>query len=470
MGGRIQARKKGRVFFAVAEVGIIIFAAYVTYVFLYRPDTFNPLYFPPLFLANVALLLLFCIFGSLAVGLYNAKLRDPFTSVVQRIFVAVAIAYFFMGLVVYNLFPAIQLDTGFPPIALAIVLLLTTVFRYFVCDIDALGIRKKRLVILGAGERASIIEKRMRRKVDKKGFELCGYVPMSGDSESSRVESGKQLHLDIKNLADYVIDNDIDGIVVACDERRTVLPLKELFDCKIRGVEILDIINFLEQETGQIAVNLIYPCWVIYSNGFGVNNQARIQIEYILNALLAVMVLLVFWPFMLITVLLIYFDDGRKTGASVLFLQDRVGMDGVPFKIIKFRSMRPDAEKDGAQWAEKEDDRATRIGAWIRKFRIDEFPQLFNVLRGEMNFVGPRPERPEFVHDLIKSIPYYNQRHNVKPGITGWAQLNYPYGSSLEDSLEKLKYDLYYIKHRGVVLDLFILIRTVEVIVFGKGR
>lgn len=470
MGGRIRARKKGRVFFAIAEVGIIILAAYVTYVFLYRPDTLNPLYFPPLFFVNVVLLLLFCILGSLAVGLYNAKLRDPFTSVLQRIFVAVAIAYFFMGLVVYNLFPAIQLDTGFPPIALAMVFLLTTVFRYFVCDIDALGIRKKRLIILGAGERASIIEKRMRRKVDKKGFELCGYIPMPGDSESSKVESGKQLRLDIKNLADYVIDNDIDAIVVACDERRTVLPLKELFDCKIRGVEILDIINFLERETGQIAVNLIYPCWVIYSNGFGVNNQARIQIEYILNALLAVMVLLVFWPFMLITALLIYFDDGRKTGASVLFLQDRVGMDGVPFKIIKFRSMRPDAEKDGAQWAEKEDDRATRIGAWIRKFRIDEFPQLFNVLRGEMNFVGPRPERPEFVHELIKSIPYYNQRHNVKPGITGWAQLNYPYGSSLEDSLEKLKYDLYYIKHRGVVLDLFILVRTVEVIVFGKGR
>jgi lipopolysaccharide/colanic/teichoic acid biosynthesis glycosyltransferase len=173
---------------------------------------------------------------------------------------------------------------------------------------------------------------------------------------------------------------------------------------------------------------------------------------------------------MLVTAVMIYIDDGRKSGASIFYTQERVGLGGNTFKIYKFRSMRPNAEQNGAQWASKGDNRTTRIGKFIRKYRIDELPQLINVFKGEMGFVGPRPERPEFVSGLVKVIPYYNQRHNVKPGITGWAQLKYPYGASQDDSLEKLKYDIYYIKHRSVLLDLFILIRTVEVILFGKGR
>lgn len=171
---------------------------------------------------------------------------------------------------------------------------------------------------------------------------------------------------------------------------------------------------------------------------------------------------------MLITALLIKLDDGMK--APIFYYQERVGLDGQAFNIIKFRSMRIDAEKNGAQMATKDDDRTTRIGKAIRKYRIDELPQIYNVMRGDMGFVGPRPERPEFVQQLIKNIPYYNERHNVKPGLTGWAQLKYPYGATEEDSLEKLKYDLYYIKHRSFMLDLLILIRTVEIVLFGKGR
>ena len=200
------------------------------------------------------------------------------------------------------------------------------------------------------------------------------------------------------------------------------------------------------------------------------NHRFKTSLDHRLNALLAFAVLALVWPIMLITALVIYLDDGRRTGASVFYRQIRIGIDGKPFQILKFRSMRPDAEAGGAQWASKNDSRVTAIGGFIRKYRIDELPQLFNIIRGEMGFVGPRPERPEFVEQLVKDIPYYAQRHNVKPGLTGWAQLKYPYGSTTEDAQEKLKFDLYYIKHRTLLLDIVILIRTVEVVLFGKGR
>ena len=171
---------------------------------------------------------------------------------------------------------------------------------------------------------------------------------------------------------------------------------------------------------------------------------------------------------MLITALIIKIEDGIR--APIFYHQDRVGLDGKVFRIVKFRSMHTNAETNGAVWASTDDQRTTRIGNFIRKYRIDELPQIYNVLRGEMGFVGPRPERPEFVQNLIRAIPYYNERHNVTPGLTGWAQLKYPYGSTEDDAQEKLKYDLYYIKHRSFLLDLNILIRTVEVVLFGKGR
>lgn len=173
---------------------------------------------------------------------------------------------------------------------------------------------------------------------------------------------------------------------------------------------------------------------------------------------------------MLLTAFVIYLDDGRKTGASVFYKQVRVGKNGEPFSIYKFRSMGVDAEKNGAQWADKNDMRVTRVGGFIRKYRLDELPQLYNVFRGDMSFVGPRPERPEFVEQLDKQIPFYAKRHSVKPGLAGWAQLNYPYGASVEDAEGKLKYDLYYVKHKSFLLDMLVLIRTIEVVLFGKGQ
>jgi sugar transferase (PEP-CTERM system associated) len=258
--------------------------------------------------------------------------------------------------------------------------------------------------------------------------------------------------------------------VIAADQRRGTLPIEVLFDLRLQGVVVTDLLDFMEREVGQIVVDLLFPSWLIFSNGFNSQHYARQLVDNGLNWFLASLVLFFVWPFMLLTALAIYLDDGRRTKTSVFYKQIRTGKNGEPFAIYKFRSMGKDAEKDGAKWATKNDMRVTRIGGFIRKYRLDELPQLYNVFRGDMSFVGPRPERPEFVEQLATEIPFYNQRHTVKPGLAGWAQLNYPYGASVNDAKEKLKFDLYYVKHQSFLLDILILIRTVEVVLFGKGQ
>jgi sugar transferase (PEP-CTERM system associated) len=401
----------------------------------------------------------------LALGLYNSKLRENYRGIVRRLLVSVAIGFFIVTLI-NPLYGEHALEIELLALAALFSLIIDSAFRYITLQVDFFGFSKRVVLVLGAGDRASIIEKRMRRDVDRQGFYMHGFVIMPGDTETGIVNENR-IELD-GSLVNYALEHGIDEIVVASDERRDNLPVDELFACKIRGVEITEILDFIERETGQIAVNLIYPSWVIYSNGFASANHLRNTLDWVFNAGIAVFLMLITWPVMLITAILIKLDEGMK--APIFYLQERVGLDGQAFNIYKFRSMRIDAEKNGAQMASENDDRTTTIGKFIRKYRVDELPQILNVIRGDMGFVGPRPERPEFVQQLIKNLPYYNERHNVKPGLTGWAQLKYPYGSTEEDSLEKLKYDLYYIKHRSFMLDLLILIRTVEIVLFGKGR
>lgn len=405
--------------------------------------------------------------SSLALGLYNTKLRESFRGVIRRLLVSAGMG-FFVFTIINPFFGDYAIHIELLALSSVLSFVFTSLLRYLALQIDFFGLNKRYVLVLGAGERASIIEKRMRRDVDRQNFSLHGFVVMNGDSDNGKgITRETRIELD-SSLVTYALDNDIDEIVVAADERRNNLPVDELFACKIRGIEITEILDFIERETGQVAVNLIYPSWVIYSNGFASTNHLRNTLDWLFNATIAFVLLLITWPIMLLTALIIKLDEGKD--APVFYFQERVGLDGNAFNIIKFRSMRVDAEKGGAQWAAKNDDRTTRIGHILRKYRIDELPQIYNVLRGDMGFVGPRPERPEFVQGLIKNIPYYNERHNVKPGLTGWAQLKYPYGATEEDAMEKLKYDLYYIKHRSFMLDLLILIRTVEIVLFGKGR
>jgi sugar transferase (PEP-CTERM system associated) len=411
------------------------------------------------------------ILSALSVGLYETKLRETFRGIIRRIFVSVAISYFIVEIVTNTLITNIEMSQYYLPTFAGMTIVAIVIFRYFINRLGILGLGQSRIIVIGAGERASIIEKRMRREVDRFGFELLGFIPIPGDNREEGIQNEKLIHVKIdENFRNFIADNNIDEIVVACDQRRGTLPVEILFDCRLRGIEITDLLNFMERETGQIVVNLMYPSWVIYSNGFNSQNYLRDALDYTMNCLMATIVLLLTWPFMLLTGIVIFLEDVKLKNASVFYKQERVGHNGRLFNIIKFRSMRTDAEKDGAKWATVNDTRVTKVGQFIRKYRIDELPQLLNIFKGEMSFIGPRPERPQFVEQLIREVPYYNQRHNVKPGLAGWAQLNYPYGASVEDSMEKLKFDLYYVKHQSLMLDILILIRTVEVVLFGKGR
>lgn len=271
----------------------------------------------------------------------------------------------------------------------------------------------------------------------------------------------------IPDLARLVLDprlSRVDRIVVALDDRRGTMPIADLLSYKLRGGIIEDGISFYETITGKILIEKVNPAWLIFSDGFDYGRMTYL-IKRTLDLTLALIGLTLSLPIAIITALLIRLESP----GPVLYRQERTGERGEPFFIIKFRSMRQDAERDGAVWASKNDARVTRIGGFIRKVRIDEIPQMWNVLLGQMSFVGPRPERPVFVEELAKKLPYYSLRHAAKPGITGWAQVCYPYGASEEDALRKLEYDLYYIKHQSFFIDLLIIFRTIKTVLFQKG-
>jgi len=255
-------------------------------------------------------------------------------------------------------------------------------------------------------------------------------------------------------------------IVVAVRERRGGgLPMGDLLECKLRGLHILDLPAFFERQTGILPLEAINASWMIFAEGF-TQGSARDVVKRLFDLLVSGSFLLVTLPIMLLATAFIRMESR----GPVFYTQERIGQFGHPFTIFKFRSMFTDAERDGLPvWARQKDDRTTRVGRFIRRTRIDELPQILNVFLGHMSFVGPRPERPYFVNELAAQIPYYHARHSVKPGITGWAQVKFPYGASVEDAMNKLQYDLYYVKNHSLFLDLMILLQTTQVVVLGKG-
>jgi sugar transferase (PEP-CTERM system associated) len=304
----------------------------------------------------------------------------------------------------------------------------------------------------------------MRRKTDQRGFKILGYVPIGDDPVA--VPATCLLH-PAKCLYQWTQRMGVDEIVVGPDDRRGTLPVDALLECKQRGVAVTELAEFFERDAGKIKMDLTNPSWLVFSDGFNISPVRR-TVKRAFDESMAALVLAFEWQFKLVSALAIRLESGR--GAPILYRQERVGENGKLFPVIKFRSMRTDAECDGvARWATKNDDRVTRVGRFIRKTRLDELPQLWNVLRGDMSIIGPRPERPQFVDDFNARIRYYSLRHCVKPGLTGWAQLRYPYGSSFEDAEEKLKFDLFYVKNHNFVFDLAILVQTVEVVLFGRG-
>ena len=360
--------------------------------------------------------------------------------------------------------PEFFLGRGVLFIAVVLSFILISIDRFFFSRLVKDHHKWTRILVLGAGKNAESISEAIKTG-ELKGVNIVTYVVMPGDVETEI--SKDAISLD-KPLIDYAEELDLDEIVIAADDRRSSsFPTKQLVDCKMSGISVIDLATFFERRAGKIRTDMVNPSWLYLSEGFHVSTVRKIGKRII--DICAVLVLLpVALPFMILVTLAIKLEGGGR--GPVLYSQIRVKQDGEPFEIYKFRSMVTDAEKDGvAKWASKNDSRITRVGRVIRKGRLDELPQLFNVLKGDMSFVGPRPERPEFVDKLSESIPYYEERHRVKPGLTGWAQVCYSYGDTEEDSIQKLQYDLYYVKNYSVLLDLLILLQTAEVVLLGKG-
>ncbi len=401
------------------------------------------------------------ILSMFAAGLYSSHLRENIRGVAFRVVLVLIIVFFIMSFLFY-LHPALFTARTSFVYALMIsggALVVTRTVLYFSIDREYF---KKRIIIFGAGEKAAHIND-LRRKSDKRNAKLMGYLPISG--EDVRVEDNQLIKLS-DSLLNYVIEHQIDCIIVAIDDRRKRFPVDDVLECKLNGVEILDISSFFERQTGRIKLHALHPSNLIFSDGFIHSNTDKF-LKRLMDISASMVLLLLTWPIMIITALAIMFES--KFHGTVFYKQTRVGLNNKDFQVMKFRSMTMDAEKNGAQWAQKIDPRVTRVGDIIRKFRIDELPQLFNVLVGDMSFVGPRPERPEFVKELSQKIKYYEIRHHVKPGITGWAQVCYPYGATEEDTRNKLEYDLYYMKNYSVFLDIMILLQTVQVVVWRQG-
>jgi sugar transferase (PEP-CTERM system associated) len=448
---------------AVVEAAIFFFAPYAGVLLGFDPQAhrvdgvFGPLFSRGLLFAVVMFV---CM---AAMGLYYSRQRSRLAGLLARVAASVLTGALIIAVVFY-LFPQLQIGRGALMLSTVLafggVVLVRAIWDTLVDE----DLFKRRVLVYGAGRRAGSIA-RLRRRSDRRGFFVIGYLPAAGDAPSEIPETDKIK--DRAGLLNLCVDARVDEIVVAMDDRRQQFPMDQLLECRLEGVEIVELVSFLERETGKVRLDILNPSWMIFSEGF---RQGRIHatLERIFDIVASLALLVLAAPFMLLTALAIKIMEGPR--ASIFYRQVRVGQYGKPFRLLKFRSMTENAEADGkAQWAQKNDSRVTRIGAVIRLTRIDELPQILNVLRGEMSFVGPRPERPEFVAELNERIPYYRERHSVKPGITGWAQLCYPYGSSERDALEKLQYDLYYVKNRSLLFDLAILVQTVEVVLWGKG-
>jgi sugar transferase (PEP-CTERM system associated) len=397
----------------------------------------------------------------IAMGLYQLQQRMSFREVVVRLVVGVSLGSLAVIGICHTALPA-SLSNGFVCVAAIYALPVLILIRlYFVRNVDRNIFRRKTL-IYGSGARAASITA-LRRQADRRGFKVVGNVPARDESGRNR----ELLQTPKRSMLDIALESGADEIVIAVDDRREKLPMRELLDCRLHGIGVIDVIEFLERETGKIRVDLVSPGWFIFSEGFRKSWLSLIT-KRVTDVVSSTTAFFIGWPVLLAVALAIKIEDGWRS--PVLYRQLRVGHNGQPFGVFKFRSMVVDAEADGrAVWATKDDHRVTKVGQFIRKLRIDELPQIFNVICGQMSIVGPRPERPEFVEHLSAAIPYYAERHSVKPGITGWAQLRYSYGASERDAIEKLQYDLYYVKNRTLFLDLLIIIQTAEVVLWGKG-
>lgn len=410
------------------------------------------------------------LLGMIAMGHYQAEQttgKISFTSILLRVSISLFLGT--MGLIiVYYVFPSLYLGRGVLAYSLVSSLVLLSIGRLiFYSTVDS-SVLRRRVLIYGAGEPAAGLvagNDSVNRLAPANGsYTIAGFVAVDG--EETLVPSEYIVDVD-EGLLNYCQAHDIDEVVVAIKDRRNNMPTLALLDCKMSGIDVIDFISFHERERGMLHLDILQPSWMIFSDGYGASG-VRHAVERAFDVTGSLLILTLTSPFLLLTALAIFVESGFR--GPIFYKQKRVGLNNTEFNLIKFRSMATDAEKDGkAVWASKNDSRVTRVGSFIRKTRLDEVPQLINILRGDMSIVGPRPERPEFVEQLEKNIPYYRLRHRVKPGLAGWAQIKYPYGANEQDAYNKLQFDLFYIKNRTLLMDLLVLLQTIEVVILGKG-
>lgn len=411
---------------------------------------------------NAVLFICVIQLSMVAMGLYHRDLRDGPKLLTLRIVLS-----FVLGLTclyVLDSFLAIGLLSSKAHLVAFACAFTGIMVSRLVLFRETENVLKKKILVVGVGEKAQLLEK-LRRRTDNPGVEIIGYVNFTVD-DPCYVSKNKIINVVSGTLSEYVKAKGVKEIVIALDDRRNQIPIDELLDCKMLGVNVIDITAYLERQLGKINLETFHPSTFVYSDGFA--NKMESAYKRTLDIVVSSTILFVTLPVMLIAVIAILFESGGK--GTIIYRQKRTGLNGKSFNLFKFRSMCEEAEKDGvAVWACRNDSRVTRVGAFMRKTRIDELPQLVNVLKGDMGLVGPRPERPEIVKELSEEIPFFDLRHFVRPGVTGWAQICHTYGSSVKDSKEKLQYDLYYLKNYSIFLDLVIIFQTIAVIFWAKG-
>jgi sugar transferase (PEP-CTERM system associated) len=411
---------------------------------------------------KAAMATLFCLAAFYIFDLYDFGVVHDRRELVLRMLQALGLAWIALALVFYAV-PQVMIGRGVSVISLPVALLLMVAWRlgiHWVLGHPEIG---ERILIVGSGTFAIEVARETLQRPNA-GFRVVGFVDDDPALLGKSLINPKVIGL-TSELAAVVKRESIDRIVVAITDRRGAFPTQELLGLSLAGeVSIEESASFYERVTGRVLLDLIRPSWLIFSTR-GRRARTNEVIRVVIHRAVALMGAILSLPIVLLTALLIKIDSR----GPVLYKQERVGKNGRPFTLMKFRSMRTDAEKDGPVWASTGDNRMTRVGRILRKIRVDEIPQFWNILRGDMNFVGPRPERPHFISQLAEEIKYYEQRHLIAPGLTGWAQIKYPYGASIEDARKKLEYDLYYLKNQSLTLDATIMFETIKTILFGRG-
>jgi len=411
---------------------------------------------------KVGLASAFCLAAFYLFDLYDFVVMHDRRELVLRLVQALGLAWMALAFMFYA-FPQLMIGRGVALLALPLALGLMVGWRVSIHWFLGHPEFGERILIVGSGNLAVDVAREVLERPDA-GYRIIGFVGTDSELLGQSLINPRVIAV-TSELPEIVRRENIDRIVVAMGERRGQLPTEVLLKLSLAGtVSIEEGASFSERVTGRVSLNMLRPSWLIFS---GRGRQARISgiTRSVVHRVLALMGAILSLPIVVVTAILIKLDSK----GPVFYRQERVGEHGRPFTLLKFRSMKVDAEEGGPVWASKDDNRTTRLGRIIRKSRIDEIPQFWNVLRGEMNFVGPRPERPHFVAQLAKEIPYYEQRHLIPPGLTGWAQIKYAYGASIEDARQKLQYDLFYVKNQSLILDAIVMFETIKIILFGRG-